>query len=107
MCLLSFIIKLGDPLLVLHPESQTRLTGESVTLCIEAKGTAPLHFTWLHDDKVVEGADGPVLTLDVVNEADSGSYVCQVVNQVGKSVSKPAKLQVGECGYSLRAAVNW
>ena len=77
-----------------------------MTLCIEAKGTAPLHFTWLHDDKVVEGADGPVLTLNGVNEADSGSYVCQVENQVGKTVSKPAKLQVGECGYSLRAAVN-
>ena len=67
-----------------------------MTLCIEAKGTAPLHFTWLHNDKVVEGADGPVLTLNGVNEAASGSYVCQVENQVGKTVSKPAKLQVGE-----------
>ena len=78
-----------------------------MTLCIEAKGTALLHFTWLHDDKVVEGADGPVLTLNGVNEADSGSYVCQVENQVGKTVSKPAKLQVGECGCILRTAVNW
>ena len=72
------------------------MTGESVTLCIEAEGTDPLHFTWLHDDKVVEGACGPVLMLNGVREADSGSYVCQVENQVGKIVSKRAELQVGE-----------
>ena len=67
-----------------------------MSLCIEARGTVPLHFTWLRDGKVVEGGDGPVLTLNGMNKADSGSYMCQVENQVGKAVSKPAELHVGE-----------
>ena len=68
-----------------------------MTFCVEAKGTAPLHYSWLCDDKVVQGADGPVLTLTGVTEADSGSYQCCVENQVGKVESNPAKLLVGEC----------
>jgi len=70
--------------------------GERVTLRTEAKGTVPLHFTWLHNKKVVEGVDRPVLALNAVTETDSGSYVCQVENEVGRIVSKPAELQVGE-----------
>ena len=67
-----------------------------MTFRVEAKGTAPLHYSWLCDDKVVQGADGPVLTLTGVREADSGSYQCCVENQVGKVESNPAKLLVGE-----------
>ena len=92
----KFIFKPGEPLFVLHPESQTRMTGESVILTAEAKGTEPLHFTWLHDDKVVEGACAPVLMLNRAKEADRGIYMCQVENQFGKIVSERAELQVGK-----------
>ena len=72
------------------------VTGESVTIHIKAEGTAPLQFSWLHDHMEVEGADGPVLTLTEVTEADSGSYQCLVKNRFGWIVSKPSKLEVGE-----------
>ena len=97
LCIYSvFVFKPGDPLIIVHPESQTRVVGERVTLRTEAKGTVPLHFTWLHNNRVVEGVDSPVLALNAVTETDSGSYVCQVENQVGRIVSKPAELQVGK-----------
>lgn len=68
-----------------------------MTLCLEAKGTAPLCYSWFCDGRVVEGAEGPLLTLTEVSESDSGSYRCCVENQVGKVDSNPAELLVGEC----------
>ena len=67
-----------------------------MSLCVEAKGTPPLHYSWICNGKVVEGADGPMLTLTEIREADSGSYWCCIENQVGKVESNPAELLVGE-----------
>ena len=89
-------LTLGDPIIVTHPGSQKSFPGKSVSLCVEAKGTPPLHYSWLYNDKVVEGADRPMLTLTEVREADSGSYRCCIENQVGKAESNPAELLVGE-----------
>ena len=72
------------------------MTGESVTLSIEAEGTAPLQFNWLHDGMVVEGAEHPALGLIDVTKADSGTYQCLVKNRFGHTVSKSLKLEVGE-----------
>ena len=94
---MKFNISLGDPIIATHPESQISFPGKSVTLRIEAKGTAPFHYSWFCDNKVVEGEEGPVLSLTEVREADSGSYQCCVENQVGKVESNPAELLVGEC----------
>ena len=86
----------GDPLILIHPESRTSLPGEFVMFSVEAKGTSPLHFRWLHDGKVING-DTDVLTLAGVRKADSGEYVCQVENQFGMKASKPVELCVGKC----------
>ena len=67
-----------------------------MSLCVEAKGTLPLRYRWLCNNNVVEGAEGPVLTLAEVREADSGSYRCCIDNQVGKVESNPAELLVGK-----------
>ena len=85
-----------SPSISAQSESQVSVTGESVTICIEAEGTAPLQFSWLHGHMVVEGADGPVLTFTEVTEADSGSYQCLVKNRFGQAVSKPSKIEVGK-----------
>ena len=87
---------LGDPIIATHPESQISFPGNSVTLRIEAKGTAPLRYSWFCDSKVVELEEGHMLTLTDVREADSCSYRCCVENQVGKAESNPAELLVGE-----------
>jgi len=80
----------------MHPESQTSLSGEVVTFSVEAKGTSPLHFRWLHDGNVVKGETN-VLTLAGVRKTDSGRYLCQVENQSGMKESNPAELCVGRC----------
>ena len=90
------LFSLGDPIIITHPKRQMSITGNPVTLHIEAKGTVPLHYSWFCDNKVVEGEEGPALTLAETREADSGSYQCCVENQVGKVESNPAELLVGE-----------
>ena len=67
-----------------------------MTFCVKAEGTRPLRYRWLRDNQLIEEADGPVLTLTGVREAHSGNYQCQVENLLGKAVSEPAELRVGE-----------
>jgi len=80
-----------------QPESKICLLGTTVSLCVKAAGEAPLHFSWLHDGSVVDGAEDPVLTLKGVGLADVGQYQCHVENKFGKVASLPAKLQLGKC----------
>ena len=88
----------GDPpSIILNSECQVSLPEESVTFCVEATGTGPLQYRWFCDMKVVEEAEGPVLTLTGVEKAHGGDYQCQVTNLFGKAVSGTATLRVGEC----------
>ena len=90
-------VKLGDPpSFILHPKRKVSLPGDTVTFIVEAEGMGPLQYNWLCDNQMMDEAEGPVLTLTGVKEADSGNYQCQVENPVGKAVSEPVELQVGE-----------
>jgi len=96
----------GPPIIRLHPERKVSLIEESVTFSVKAEGTHPLRYRWLRDNQLIEEADGPVLTLTGVREAHSGNYQCQVENLLGKVVSEPAELSVGEyhqygCAYMI------
>ena len=89
--------KPGDPpSFKLHPERKVSLPDEMVTFSVEAEGMKPLRYRWLRDNQLMDEAEGPVLTLTGVKEADSGNYQCQVENLLGKAVSEPAELHVGE-----------
>ena len=97
----------GDPpSIVLHPECQASLPEESVTFCVEATGTGPLQYRWFCDMKVVEEAEGPVLTLTGVEKAHGGDYQCQVTNLFGKAVSGTATLRVGELHVYIYASIQ-
>ena len=90
-------VKPGDaPSIKRQPERHFSLTEDSVTFSVEAEGTGPLRYSWLCDNQLMDEAEGPVLTLTGVKEADSGNYQCQVENLLGKAVSEPAELNVGE-----------
>ena len=65
-----------------------------MSFCVKAAGEAPLHFSWLHDGSIVDGAEGPVLTVKGVGLADVGRYQCHVENKFGKVASLQAKLQL-------------
>ena len=73
------------------------MLGTTVSFYVKAAGEAPLHFSWLHDGRVVGGAEGPVLTVKGVELADVGQYQCHVENKFGKVASLQAKLQLGKC----------
>ena len=76
-----------------------------MTFSVEAEGTSPLHFHWLHDGNVVKGGTN-VLTLAGVRKADSGRYLCQVENQSGMRESNPAELCVGRCGMFIEVVFS-
>ncbi|XP_009463253.1 PREDICTED: low affinity immunoglobulin gamma Fc region receptor II-a [Nipponia nippon] len=58
------------------------LVGESLNLsCSVRAGTAPVTFTWLRDGQ--ELGSGPVLSLEAVEPAHTGTYQCLATNRLG------------------------
>lgn len=80
------------PKITVHPLTQTRAFGGSVTFTIAATGTAPLAYQWTKNKIPVPGANGDSLTLSGLSSSDLGLYACTVSNDVGTVLSKSAKL---------------
>jgi hypothetical protein len=72
------------------------LVGDSVTLTVSVTGTRPLNFQWQKDGVNVAGATGSTLTLENLQEADSGSYTVTVSNSAGSVTSEAALVTVGD-----------
>ena len=76
---------------------------------VEATGTEPLNYQWLHWKSAEEEgeseewqpcpakwADGITLTIPSVQKSNEGSYCCVVSNCAGSEASNPAELSVGK-----------
>jgi len=77
------------PVITLKIGSVSRAkAGADLDLRIEATGTPPLEFGWLHDGHAVPGAEDPLLHLGSLTEADSGRYTATVHNREGTAISR-------------------
>ena len=83
-----------DPVIVVQPTSQNVLAGETVTIAVEATGTAPLTFQWWKDGVALPGATESVLLLTDVQGGDAGWYEVVVTNDHGTATSMAVKLSV-------------
>lgn len=85
-----------EPVVEVHPViTQTLLSGDSLTLAVQAGGRPPLTYTWKLNNSIV--ASGPSNTLLIPQTAVShgGIYVCEVTNSTStKAVSNPAEVVV-------------
>jgi len=64
------------------------IAGRPLVLAVEAAGTSPLEFQWLHNRAEVPGATGPTLAIPRVSGADAGRYCVVVRNRAGAAVSE-------------------
>ncbi|MBI2515528.1 MAG: alpha-amylase [Opitutae bacterium] len=83
----------GPILLKAPPASVTLLAGQSLTLTVEATGTAPLEYQWIRDDTEIPGAMSATLAL-AAGQAVPGRYAVLVRNLAGAVVSSGTTVRV-------------
>lgn len=86
------------PFVTVHPESKTRMRGQSVTFCCEGEGNPPPKIEWFKENNII---DKDLFNYDrslVIPAVDglSGTYSCRVVNDFGSEFSESAVLTVLE-----------
>jgi phage gpG-like protein len=84
---------LSPPIITAGPQSQTVLSGTTVSLSITVLGTAPLTYQWSKDGVNIGGATGTNHTLTNLQTSQSGTYSVVVSNAYG-SVTNAALITV-------------
>lgn len=84
---------LSPPIITAGPQSQTVLSGTTVSLSITAVGTAPLTYQWRKDGVNIGGATGTSHTLSNIQTNQTGTYSVVVSNAYG-SVTNAALITV-------------
>ncbi len=80
--------------IVTQPNGVDAPLGDTVTLSIEAEGTEPINYFWLHNGNRVFNSTGNTLTLSELHPSNAGEYVVMVSNSGGQVTSAPANLSV-------------
>ncbi len=91
------IIVVGKRLQILtQPTSATKNQDSSLTLSVQAAGTPPFTYQWLHNSVAISsGGTGSALFIKQLTATDSGVYICIVKDQWGDStVTAPAVVTV-------------
>ena len=57
--------------------------GSIARFTVEATGTGPLGYQWYYGGSPIEGADGSVFEMGIVQESDRGLYQVEVKNEAG------------------------
>jgi hypothetical protein len=84
----------ADPSIPTALTSQSAVEGQNIAFTIDAKGTAPLSYQWLHVDSTqttntvanstrITGALSNTLTISNLTVADAGTYIVVVTNPKG------------------------
>jgi hypothetical protein len=82
------------PVFSVQPQNVSVLEGASAQFSIQAQGDS-LGYQWLRNGVEINGATGPVLTLDSATLADSGAqFKCRVSNIAGSVLSDTVALTV-------------
>jgi hypothetical protein len=90
----------GAPAITSQPQTQTAVVGATVTLAVEASGTAPLAYQWLkngvslYDSARISGTGTPTLTITQIHPGEAGNYSVVVSNSYGFVLSSNAALSV-------------
>ncbi len=96
----SAVATLGNdfpPEITVQPLFRTNvLVGATVTLAVEARGTAPLAYQWLFQGQVLPGATSSTLVLANLRLDQQGVYTVAVSNTAGTVLSREAEVKVGE-----------
>jgi hypothetical protein len=87
-------ISAGTPLeITVHPQSQTKALGESVTFTVTVTGSKPA-YQWLKNGGTISGATNASYSLTNVASTDQANYSVRITNAVSSVLSSNAILTV-------------
>ena len=81
----------GPPVITMQPQSLMVIAGATATFTVGATGE-PLAYRWLFNGKVLAGETNATLTLTKAHSRNAGSYVAEVRNSAGTTLSSEAVL---------------
>ena len=99
--IVSFVT--DPPVITTHPQNNTRIEGENVTLSCNASGNPVPTISWTSSGSRVDTSNNPrisfsegkkLLTITNVNRTDSREYQCVAGNNVGNVTSIIAELDI-------------
>lgn len=85
----TLTVRPAPPAITVQPQSASAPDGGSIGLSVVARGTAPLTYQWRRGDIAVPGATSPILSVDGLAMADTGSTYSVVVSNAAGSVTSP------------------
>ena len=102
-CSLALIVQFLGLLLLALPLTSQALTataspGQAVTFSVAAEGEQPFSYRWFKDGIELPGATGAEHVLSSATLADAGTYVAEVRNAAGATLSDSAILSVAPNG---------
>jgi hypothetical protein len=85
---------ISGPQITSQPQGQTTLPGSNVVFSVGASGTGPLNYQWRFNQKPIDTATTPTLSLPDIDVPNGGTYDVVVWNAAGFVLSDPAQLAV-------------
>ncbi len=85
---------LSEPGIVVPPENLRVNPGDQAAFTVQAVGFPPLTYEWLHNGRLIPGANAPELLMRAVTAADAGTYTVRVRDGSGALVTAHATLNV-------------
>ena len=80
------------------PATLSVAAGTALTLTVQAEGTGPLEFQWLHDGEQIAGATAATYTVPQVSAAYAGQYRVLAHNLAGTTASSATTVNVSDAG---------
>ena len=87
------VLIVEPPEIMVDPEIQTLVAGESFELSVEATGTPRLFYQWYRDGQAIPKAVKGTLKLKAYRSVE-GVYTVKVSNDAGSATSAPAQVEI-------------
>jgi endonuclease/exonuclease/phosphatase family metal-dependent hydrolase len=84
----------APPAILLQPQNQNVLAGQTATFSVTASGTLPLNFQWLFNGTNLSGVTTNPFVLTNVQSANAGNYSVVITNVAGSLTSSVATLAI-------------
>lgn len=86
--------QIDPPTMVLQPASQTIPTGAGVAFTAKGKGSVPLSYQWLFNEKPISNELDTTLRIQNLTFGNAGRYSVLITNSVGSITSQVAVLTI-------------